>query len=36
MGRWEGGGWEAEGELKQTLKHNGSAVPSIGDPDWHN
>ena len=29
-----GGGWEVEGGLHSNT--NGSAVPSVGDPDWHN
>ena len=37
-GEWGGGGggWKAKGGLKQHSNTNGSAVPSVGDPDWHN
>ena len=42
MDRWEGGGGEAgvggkpkAGQSKHS-NTNGSAVPSVGDPDWHN
>ena len=33
MGGGGGGGWEAESKHSNT---NGSAVPSVGDLDWHN
>ena len=42
VGGWEGGGGEAGAGGKPKAgqsKHsntNGSAVPSVGDPDWHN
>ena len=34
-----GGGWGergAVGRLKQHSSTNGGAMPSVGDPDWHN
>ena len=30
------GGWGAAGGLNKHLNTNGSAVPSVGDPDSHN
>ena len=42
MSKWEGSGvcrggvWVAIGELKKTFNTNGSAVPLVGDLDWHN